>query len=253
MRPDAASGHGQARSGAPAPGFTRAVLAGTGARALLLGQCAALVLALARYVQQRSPDETLVAYLMLPQDRPPYVPLGPHWLVEAIAALCIVLAMQAAHEALRRGARLRTAWLLPLLAASLAAAAIQWLLRSAIGGDYAPPVQRPLLHAAVVAIDVAMLGGLVMIARVKRLTEQGMLLDVRRAELRRAQREGRLIESRMAASSAQVSTEWLLERLALVRQGYARGDRGTEAAIDALIADLQMAVARASSAASSLE
>jgi len=75
-----------------------------------------------------------------------------------------------------------------------------------------------------------------------------MLENFRKSELRRAQLERQLVESRLATAEAQIDPTMLFDRLGEIKLGFARGEGQAEARLNDLIQHLRVALARTVSA-----
>lgn len=207
-------------------------------------QLIGLAVALARYLQQRSADVAMLAYLQARGESTPLHLLNSHFIITSVGAVFVTFAALAADEALRRGVRMVRAYSLALLAASCVTAIVQWHLRSWLGVDYPPGAGVPIVRLVLVAIDVSLLGGLAMLAYLNRQSAQRMLAGVRTAELERVQIERRLIESRLAAAQAHIDPGSLLGQLAEIRTLYGAAQPAAEARLETLIQELRATVAQ---------
>jgi sensor histidine kinase YesM len=75
-------------------------------------------------------------------------------------------------------------------------------------------------------------------------TADRMLERFRSSELRRAQLERQLVESRLATAEAQIDPAMLFDALGAIKLGYMRGEERAEAQLNELIQTLRTALAR---------
>lgn len=88
-------------------------------------------------------------------------------------------------------------------------------------------------------------GAFVMLVYMNRRTADRMLEGIRRAELRHAQLENQLVNSRLATTEAQIDPERLFGALADVREAFNRSLPEAEAQLDRLVQSLRTTLARA--------
>jgi hypothetical protein len=94
------------------------------------------------------------------------------------------------------------------------------------------------------AENIALICSFGMVIYMNRRTTERMLERVQAAELKRAQLEGRLIDSRLAMAEAQVDPQMLFSALAEIRDGFSRSLPNAGAKLDELVQHLRSAMAR---------
>lgn len=176
-------------------------------------------------------------------DRPPPHDLLAHIVSNVVGVSLVMLAALAADEALCRRVRRWCAYPIALLAASAAAAIVQWWLQRWPAVAFAEG-SEPLMVAVAIGLNVFNVGGLVMLAYVNRQSADRMLQGVRATELEHVRVERRLIESRLAAAQAQIDPEAVFQQLAEVRTLYARARPGADEKLETLIQGLRLRVAQ---------
>jgi len=165
-------------------------------------------------------------------------------IITQLGALCVLLAVLAGDEAVRRGSSAWFAYTAALLIASIVTAFGQWYIRGwfhlyTVVNRPGVPVRVQYTMIIFVACDVLMFGGFAMLAYVNRRSAQRILEGVRSAELKRVQIERRLTESRLATAQAHIDPHILTRSLTEVRDLYKRGSPDADLELDALIQRLQ--------------
>jgi hypothetical protein len=218
---------------AAAAGFVRAVLAAMTWRAFLFAALLGLCVEASRYLKyiNNEPPNYLISGLVITQ----------------LGTLCVLLAVLAGDEAVRRGVNAWFAYWVALLTASIVTAIGQWYIRGwfhlfTVVNRPGVPLRVQYTMIIFVACDVLMFGGFAMLAYVNRRSAQRILEGVRQAELRRVQIEQRLTESRLATAQAQIDPHILSSSLTQVRDLYKQGSPDADLELDALIRRLQATV-----------
>ena len=218
---------------ATAAGFVRAVMAAMTWRAFLFAALLGLCVEASRYIKfiNNAPPNYLLSGLVITQ----------------LGTLCVLLAVLAGDEAVRRGTSAWFAYTAALLTASIVTAFGQWYIRSwfhlfTVINRPGVPVRVQYTMIIFVACDVLMFGGFAMLAYVNRRTAQRILEGVRSAELKRVQIERRLTESRLATAQAHIDPHMLSRSLTAVRNLYKQGSPDADLELDALIQRLQATV-----------
>jgi hypothetical protein len=173
--------------------------------------------------------------------------LGRECAVVAACALMVLPVALYADAALGRGARI--AWVVLLAVVTTAAIC---LLVSAISqaffgfhADSAWARRDEDRNAYIVGgLDNGVLAVFAMIVFLNSRLARRIAARVSEAELLRIQLERQLVESRLAATQAQVDPQQMLDELLRVRAGLAAGEVGAEASLDELIRQLRNALAR---------
>ena len=167
-------------------------------------------------------------------------PLLPALIAYSVGSWNVLIAALIADEFVRRGSRLSRVYPAAVLLAVAMTALVEWSLWLLVG--YIPKEadlgMTPSL-ALSAALDVATFGAFGMMAYVQRQSAQRSLLSIRTAELERAEDERRLIESRLAATSARVDVRSLLDALAMIRHYTIARRPEAETALEALILELR--------------
>jgi hypothetical protein len=218
---------------ATAAGFIRAVLAAMTWRAFLFAALLGLCVEASRYIKflNNAPPNYLLSGLVITQ----------------LGTLCVLLAVLAGDEAVRRGTSAWFAYTVSLLTASIVTAFSQWYVRGwfhlfTVVNRPGVPVRVQYTMIIFVACDVLMFGGFAMLAYVNRRGAQRILEGVRSAELKRVQIERRLTESRLATAQAHIDPHILTRSLTAVRDLYKQGSPDADLELDALIQRLQATV-----------
>jgi hypothetical protein len=177
---------------------------------------------------------------------PPSFPVSG-LVITNLGALSVLLAALCADEAIRRGARPWSAYLLSLVTASILTAVSQFYIRAwlhlytSVNQPGVPiPIQRT--HMIFVACDVMVFGGFAMLAFLNNRNSLRVLEGVRGAELRRVQLERQLTASRLAVTRARIDPAALFERLGQIRNLYAHSAQQADPEMDELIRHLQATV-----------
>jgi hypothetical protein len=214
------------------PPFAQTVLRTITWQKLLVAQAFGMVLALLNYLQVQGPGATTHA-------------LASQLIMASVGALFFLVVAVATDEAVRRGVRVSRVLPLALLVASGAVAVTQWYLRSWLGVlDFEPDSGPPLARIGGVAIYIGTSGGLAAMVYLQRQDAQRVLAGIRAAELQRVQDERHLIESRLAATQAQIDPSAVFRELAVIRDCYAAARPGAETKLEALIQELRGCVMR---------
>jgi hypothetical protein len=218
---------------ATAAGFVRAVMAAMTWRACLVASLLGLCVQASRHLK------------FLNTAPPNYVLSG--LIITQLGSLCVLLALLAGDEAVRRGSSAWFAYTASLLTASIVTAFGQWYIRGwfhlfTVVNRPGVPLRVQYTMIIFVACDVLMFGGFAMLAYVNRRSAQRILEGVRGAELKRVQIERRLTESRLAMAQAQIDPQLLTRSLTKVRDLYKKGAPDADLQLDALIQRLQATV-----------
>jgi hypothetical protein len=222
--------------------FGRACLETARWKIFLGAQAIGFTVALARFFENRSVDVTQVGFLVNGIVAPQPHSRAAHFVVAPLAAAFLYFAALAAKQGMRRGASLQFCVLLGVGAASIVTAAVQWGVRTLLGGDFAPIANPPILAMAVVAVDVFMLGTLFTVAYLKHELERQILTEVRQTELRRVELDRHRLESGIKMSRATVDPQWLSVEIEQIRDLYGDASAAAEARLDALIEELRRRV-----------
>jgi hypothetical protein len=176
--------------------------------------------------------------------------LRTYLIIDGIGAPLVLIAALATDEAVRRGIRLRYAFSVALLLASLCTALAQWNVRLWLGSLKFPPDSGPVLPRILsTASEIAVIGGLAMIVYLHRQSSQRLLLGLRSAELQRARAENRLVEARLAMTYAQIDGDAVLQSLAAIRDQFAAVRPEAEVTLEVFIQDLRASLIRSQVAA----
>jgi hypothetical protein len=176
----------------------------------------------------------------------PYGYLLFHLLQEGMSGVCVMLAALAGDEAVRRGWRVRRAFVVVTLGASLAAALAQLGLDAGLG--IADPVAG-LPRCLLTFFGVGTRWGTALLVYLNRQSAQRVLAGVRAGELARLRAEEQLLASRLAATETQVDPPAVRQRLEQLRNLYAVGSARADAELEGLITELRQRAARGVAAA----
>jgi hypothetical protein len=168
-------------------------------------------------------------------------------IITQLGSLCVLLAVLAGDEAVRRGSSAWFAYTAAVLTASIVTAFGQWYIRGwfhlyTVVNQPGVPIRVQYTMIIFVACDVLMFGGFAVLAYVNRRSAQRILEGVRSAELKRVQIERRLTESRLATAQAQIDPHTLTRSLTEVRDLYKLASPDADLELDALIQRLQATV-----------
>ena len=213
--------------------FAAAVLRGIGWRAVLLTQLLGAALALQYWLEAAGPGQPR---------------LLPVLIVQALCALCVMLAALAADQAVRRGRGIWRSFVMALAGITAAAAGIQWAVNGWLGVVSADHGYGQFQYFAFSA------GGwsAAMLAYLNRQSAERILAGVRGDELQRLGAERRLLTSRLAAAQVQIDPAAVLRRLADVRDLYAARCPEADDRLDQLITQLRDSARRGATAAEGL-
>lgn len=161
-----------------------------------------------------------------------------------VAPFLLVVAALVAAEAVRRGTAPLRAYAVALVTAACGSAGVQFVLRQTLGIH---PMEGGIASAAVkewnwIGSDiqtVILLGGIGFLAFYNHRSVEGLLQNVRAAELKYVRLESELIESRLATAQAQVEPRTLFESLARIRNLYACSSPEADRALDELVQALR--------------
>jgi hypothetical protein len=214
-------------------GFVRSVMASMTWRSFLFANLLGLCVQASRELKflDNAPPNYMLSGLIITQ----------------LGSLCVLLAVLAGDEAVRRGSSAWFAYTAGLLTASIVTAFGQWYIRGwfhlyTVVNRPGVPVRVQYTMIIFVACDVLMFGGFAMLAYVNRRSAQRILEGVRSAELKRVQIERRLTESRLATAQAHIDPHILTRSLTQVRDLYKQGSPDADLELDALIQRLQATV-----------
>jgi hypothetical protein len=159
----------------------------------------------------------------------------------SVAALLIVVAAIWAAQTSQRGAPPFRTYALALGAISFLCAIVESFSRQVLFAPAAGAVPdlNEWVACAYDFVDVVAVGGIGMLAYHNRRRVTQIVEGIRAAELRHIQLRRQLIESRLAASHAQVDPNALFASLAYIRDLYARSDPGADRELDRLIEELR--------------
>jgi hypothetical protein len=169
---------------------------------------------------------------------------------EGVSALCVMLAALAGDEAVRRGWRVWSAFVVVTFGASVAAAVTQLGLDSAL---QIPDPMAGLPRFLLTFFGVGTGWGTVLMVYLNRQSAQRVLAGVRAGELARLRAEQQLIASRLAATEMRVDPPAIRQRLEQLRNLYASGAAAADAELDRFITELRQRAARGVAAAEGLE
>jgi hypothetical protein len=177
--------------------------------------------------------------------RPP--PASFHYsnaLIVSIMALFTWIAVVGADELVSRGAR--RVWTYPtaLFIAAVSSAISQrvvhgWLGLFTVVDQPAISVQIRGTQMLVVALDVLVFGGLVLLIYLNRAHAARVLRSVQNAELDRAEIERRIAESRLSAASSHVDPQLLVDDLGDIQSQYEENAPEADATLDGFIERLR--------------
>lgn len=169
----------------------------------------------------------------------------------ALSVFLLVPIALLSDEAVKRGAAPKLAYPiavgLTVPVAILATSVTQHVYLSIFG---LPPGRPDLFWRSSIEASVHMYiyGAFGMLVFMNQRTADRMLENFRNSELRRAQLERQLVESRLATAEAQIDPTMLFEELAEIRLGFKRGGDRAELQLTELIQTLRTALTRAASA-----
>jgi hypothetical protein len=169
----------------------------------------------------------------------------------ALSVFLLVPIALLSDEAVKRGAAPKFAYpiavSLTVPVAILATSVTQHLYLSVFG---LPPGKPNLFWRSDIEASVHMYiyGAFGMLVFMNQRTADRMLENFRNSELRRAQLERQLVESRLATAQAQIDPTMLFEELAEIRLGFKSGGDRAEVQLTELIQTLRTALARTVSA-----
>jgi len=152
-----------------------------------------------------------------------------------------------ADEVVTRGARPRYAYTAAVLAtypvALLSTSATQWLYLQVF--PLAPGKPNLFWRAAFeTSTNLYIYGGFVMLVYFNQRMADRILENFRATELHRVKLEQQLIDSRVAATEAQIDPHRLFDDLARIRSEFAADSPGAEDSLNLLIHSLRAALAR---------
>jgi hypothetical protein len=212
--------------------FTSGVARAITWRAILLTQSLGLLFALTAWLKTLGQRPN--GYLLF------------HLVQESVSGLCVMLAALAGDEAVRRGWRVWSAFIVVTLGASLAAALAQ------LGLDAGLRIDDPMAGLArclLTFFGVGTLWGTALMVYLNRQSAQRVLAGVRAGELTRLRAEQQLVASRLAATETQVDPPAIRHRLEQLRNLYAAGSTAADMELERLIAELRQRAARGLAAA----
>jgi hypothetical protein len=169
----------------------------------------------------------------------------------ALSVFVLIPIALLSDEAVKRGAAARFAYpiavALTVPVAILATTVTQQVYLSIFG---LPPGKPDLFWRSSIEASVHMYiyGAFAMLVFMNQRTADRMLENFRNSELRRAQLERQLVESRLATAEAQIDPTMLFEELAEIRLGFKSGGDRAELQLTELIQTLRTALARTVSA-----
>jgi hypothetical protein len=169
--------------------------------------------------------------------------LPAHIASNSVMAFFVMVAALSADEALRRRVPFWCAYSVALFAASGAAAIAQWCLQWWPIIAFADS-ESPLAAALSIGFDVLSLGGLAILVYMNRQSAERVMQGVRAAELDQVRVERRLIESRLAATQAQIDPNVVFRQLAQIRNLYANARPAADERLEALIQELRASMAQ---------
>lgn len=155
-------------------------------------------------------------------------------LTKAACAAYLWLGIATADEWVGRGASKRRAYWTALMAASIAGGLTRFAGRV---GEHSLP--HTLLYIVSNTSEVALYGGLAMWVYINRTEARQMQQRLRAFELKRAQAERSVIDSRLAAIRVQVDLPKVFTALSEIRDGYAAADARADENLDRLIERLR--------------
>jgi hypothetical protein len=222
-----------------APGFCTAVLRAVTWRALLVTQGLGALFALTPWLEHWG----------LPTR--PNLPIS--LTQQSLTAAFLMLAAFAGDEAVHRGWTVMRAFVVTALCMCGATALCLYLttLLSQWGVDQwaGPEHAGPGVSGSVVSFfEVGSYWGPFLMVYLNRQSATRLLASVRKGEMDRAQAEGRIIGSGLAAVEAQMDPVALSRQLKALRDSYAAGDPEAESKLESLIADLRNRVAQCQAA-----
>jgi hypothetical protein len=169
----------------------------------------------------------------------------------ALSVFLLVPIALLSDEAVKRGAKPKIAYpiavTLTVPVAIVATALTQHVYLSVFG---LPPGTPNLFWQSSIEASVHMYiyGAFGMLVFMNQRTADRMLENFRNSELRRAQLERQLVESRLATAEAQIDPTMLFEQLAEIRLGFKSGGERAEVQLTELIQTLRTALTRTVSA-----
>jgi hypothetical protein len=164
---------------------------------------------------------------------------------QAMTALLVMLAALTGDEAVRRGWKVLRAFVIVVLCASVLNAAAQWVLDAGFGDIV---LGRAPVVIANDFFNVGALWGTALMVYLNRQSAARLLARLRADELERAEAEGRMITSRLAAVEARMDPASVLRQLSEVRDQFAAGRSCADGRLEELIAALRESVMRSVSA-----
>ncbi len=167
-------------------------------------------------------------------------------LIDALAVVCVMVAVIVADEAVSRGVPRMRAYLCAVVLGCATAAWGQWQLRVLLGWDVAATADDggwfELLQPPNVFFHFLLVSAVACFVYVNRSTARAAALRLRAAELGRAQSRRRTLESRLQAMQARVEPQFLFNTLAQVRELYEHDVVVAGRMLDDLIAYLRAAL-----------
>jgi hypothetical protein len=171
---------------------------------------------------------------------------GLHNVTTGVTALLLLLLALVVDESMARGVAPRRAYpmaiLMTFVLACAASALTYWCFQ--VGFHLPGPANNMQRYGFIGnGIDTGATGAFVMLVYLNRRTVERMLEVVRGAELRRVQLERQLIESRLAATEAQIDPQMLFGKLADIRNGLEKAATDADTKLGDLVQMLRRALA----------
>ncbi|HVY63628.1 MAG TPA: hypothetical protein VHH11_02285 [Gammaproteobacteria bacterium] len=168
--------------------------------------------------------------------------------IEETMAFSILLAVLAADQAVARGARPFRAYALAIVVASVVSAVAQFWIRGWLGlytisdqpGNDVSVRRSQMIYAG---CDTLTYGVLFILLVLDYRRRERLLRRVRAAELERARREQRIVQSQLAALRTDVDAVELLATLDSLQRGFESGRPDADQKLDAVIASLRAKLA----------
>ena len=170
-----------------------------------------------------------------------------HYVAMALSVFLIIPIALLSDEAVKRGVSPRVAYPIAVLStlpvAFISTTLTQHVYLSIFGLPPGKP-DRFWMSSLETSFFMYIYGAFGMLIFMNQRTADRMLEKFRNSELRRAELERQLVDSRLATAEAQIDPTMLFDQLADIKLGFKRDDDRAEAQLNELIQTLRTALAR---------
>jgi hypothetical protein len=170
-----------------------------------------------------------------------------HYVAMALSVFLIIPIALLSDEAVKRGVSPRVAYPIAVVSTLPVAFIATILTKHVYLSIYGLPPGKPDLFwmsSLETSFFTYIYGAFGVLIFINQRTADRMLEKFRNSELRRAQLERQLVDSRLATAEAQIDPTMLFDQLADIKLGFKRDDDRAEAQLNELIQTLRTALAR---------